>query len=287
MPSTLLQLRHHSAWKRPNLLLSTVHALTPFTRRAGLPGIVLLLGWVLVVPSWANGAQVPTSAGRFRLWHDVEDILTWTWGGARTAFTLPTLTYVLPAATIVGRASFADEAVQAHFQSHDEDDGLARAGKSYALLYFGPVQGGLYMAGELAQDAQLSTTSKKAFASLLGAQSLIQPLKHLTRRWRPDGSNRLAFPSADVGAASSIIPAVYTGYGPLPATVAAASAAFIGFTRIYGNKHHLSDVLAGYAIGLGWGLLVETYHRRHAPWALLPMSDGDTMVGLAFHLRWD
>jgi membrane-associated phospholipid phosphatase len=143
------------------------------------------------------------------------------------------------------------------------------------------------MAGELAHDAQLSTTSKKAFASLLGAQSVIQPLKHLTRRRRPDGSNRLAFPSADVGAASSIIPAVYQGYGLIPATVAATSAAFIGLTRIYGNQHHLSDVLAGYAIGLGWGLLVETSQRRHAAWAVLPMGDGRTMVGLALHLRFD
>jgi len=133
----------------------------------------------------------------------------------------------------------------------------------------------------------LSTTSKKAFASLLGAQSLIQPLKYLTQRQRPDRSNRLSFPSADVGAASSLIPAVYTGYGLVPALVVGTSAAFIGVSRMAGNKHYLSDVLAGYAIGLGWGFLVEAYHRRHTPWAVLPMSDGRTMVGLAVHWRWD
>jgi hypothetical protein len=84
-----------------------------------------------------------------------------------------------------------------------------------------------------------------------------------------------------VGAASSLIPAVYTGYGLIPATAAVATAAFIGFARMYGNKQHLSDVLAGYAIGLGWGLLVETSHRRHAPWTVLLLSDGRTLVGLA------
>jgi PAP2 superfamily len=262
-----------------------VHAFTPCTSRVGLFCLVLLLSWVMVVPSWATSAQGPAS--RFRLWHDVEDIVTWTWGGARTAFTLPTLTYLLPAAAVVGGASGADEAVQAHFEGHDEDEALARAGQSHARLYFGPVQAGLYLAGEFARDTQLSTTSKKAFASLLGAQSLIQPLKYLTRRHRPDRSNRLAFPSVNVGTASSLIPAVYTGYGLAPATVVAASAAFIGFARLYGNKHYLSDVLAGYAIGLGWGVLVETYHRRHSPWAVLPISDGRTMVGIALHLRWD
>jgi hypothetical protein len=218
------QLCHHTAEESPPLM-ALVHAMTPSPSRRVLPWIVLLLGWWLAVPSWATSAQVP--AGRFRLVHDVEDILTWTWGGARTAFTLPTLTYLLPAAAVVGGASFADNEVQAHFQGHDEDDALARAGKSYAMLYFGPMQTGLYIAGELSDDAQLSTASKKAFASLLGAQSVIQPLKHLTRRQRPDRSNRLAFPSADVGAASSLIPAVYMGYGLVPAAAAAASAAFI------------------------------------------------------------
>lgn len=249
--------------------------------------VMMLLGWLMVVPSWAESPQVPALPSRFHLLHDLEDILTWTWGGARTAFALPTLTYVLPAVAVVGGASFADDEVQAHFAGQDEDDALARAGTSYALLYYGPAQAGLYIAGELSDDARLSATSKKAFASLLGAQSVIQPLKHLTHRSRPDRSNRLSFPSADVGAASSLIPAVYTGYGLVAATAAAASAAFIGFARMYGNKHHLSDVLAGYAIGLGWGLLVETYHRRHAPWTVLPLSDSRTMVGVAFHLRWD
>jgi membrane-associated phospholipid phosphatase len=248
---------------------------------------VLLLGWFMAVPIRAISAQVPPPADRFRLWHDVEDILAWTWGGARTAFSLPTLTYLLPAAAVIGGASFADHEVQAHFQGQDEDDALARAGKTYAMLYFGPAQAGLYLAGALTDDARLSTTSKKAFASLLGAQSVIQPLKYLTQRRRPDRSNRLSFPSADVGAASSLIPSVYTGYGLVPALVVGTSAAFIGVSRMAGNKHYLSDVLAGYAIGLGWGLLVEAYHRRHTRWAVLPMSDGRTTVGLALHLRWD
>jgi hypothetical protein len=40
-----------------------------------------LIGLIMVVPSWAESPQDVESAGRFRLWHDVEDILTWTWGG--------------------------------------------------------------------------------------------------------------------------------------------------------------------------------------------------------------
>src|SRR5262245_63998569 len=124
---------------------------------------MILLGWLMVVPSWADSPELTTPSGRFRLLHDLEDILTWTWGGARTALALPTLTYLLPAAAVVGGASFADDKVQAHFTGQDEDEAVARAGTTYAMLYFGPVQAGLYIAGELSDNAQLSTTSKKAF----------------------------------------------------------------------------------------------------------------------------
>src|SRR4029453_14327641 len=155
-------------WGSP--LRSMPYAIAPYRSRAGLACLVLLLGWVLAVPSWATSAPGPVSAGRFRLWHDVEDILIWTWGGARTVFTLPTLTYLLPAAA-VGGSSVADDEVQAHFQGQDEDDAVARAGRTYALLHYGPIQAGLYIAGEFTDDAPLSTTSKKAFASLLYGQS--------------------------------------------------------------------------------------------------------------------
>src|SRR5207253_9935961 len=79
----------------------------------------------------------------------------------------------------------------------------------------------------------------------------------------------------------------YHEYGLVPATLTTAAAMFIGFSRIYGNQHHLSDVLAGYAIGLGWGIVVETYQRHQSRGTLVPISEGRTMAGLALHLRWD
>ncbi len=33
---------------------------------------------------------------------------------------------------------------------------------------------------------------------------------------------------------------------------------FVGFSRVFENGHYLSDVLAGYALGLAWGVLVYT-----------------------------
>ena len=247
--------------------------------------VCLCVGLCLASPGWAESDAPPERPGRFRLWHDLGDVLSMTWGGARAAFTPSSLIYVVPAAGLIGGASFADDEVQAVFDGNDEDDALARAGTTYAIAYFGPVQAGLYVAGELLGDPKLSATGKKTIAALLGTTVVIQPLKSLTRRRRPDGSDRRSFPSFDTGAVSSIIPSLYVEYGVVPAAIAAASAAFIGFSRIYGNKHYLSDVLTSYAIGIGWGVLVEVAQRRQPTWALLPMSDGHTTVGLMFQLR--
>jgi membrane-associated phospholipid phosphatase len=245
----------------------------------------LCLGLCLASPGWADSDEPPEHTGRFRLWHDLGDVLSLTWGGARAAFTPSSLIYAVPAAGLIGGASFADDEVQAVFAGNDEEDALARAGTTYAIAYFGPVQAGLYVAGELLGNPKLSATGKKTMAALLGTTAVIQPLKSLTHRRRPDGSDRRSFPSFNAGAVSSMIPSLYVEYGVVPAAITAASAAFIGFSRIYGNKHYLSDVLAGYAIGIGWGVLVEIAQRRQSTWALFPLSDGQATVGLAFHLR--
>src|SRR2546422_1116841 len=150
--------------------------------------VIALTVVLMAVPAWAdNPSGESAPEGRFHLIRDMGDVLTLTWGGAQTAFALPTLTYLLPAAAVVAGSRFADDQVQARFQGHDAHDGLARAGEISSYLYYGPIQAGLYMAGELSDNVKLSDTGKKAMASLLGAQSIIQPLKYRTRRRRRDG----------------------------------------------------------------------------------------------------
>ncbi len=42
------------------------------------------------------------------------------------------------------------------------------------------------------------------------------------------------------------------------AIAAVALIAFVGFSRVFEGGHYLSDILAGYALGLAWGTLVYT-----------------------------
>ena len=95
-------------------------------RRTDVLIVCFCVGLCLVSPDRANSDEPPERPGRFRLWHDLGDMLSMTWGGTRAAFTLSSLTYAVPAAGLIGGASFADDEVQAVFAGNDEDDPGAR-----------------------------------------------------------------------------------------------------------------------------------------------------------------
>src|SRR5437660_11750945 len=105
--------------------------------------VIALTVVLMAVPAWAeHPLEEDAPEGRFHLIRDMGDVLTLTWGGAQTAFALPTLTYLLPAAAVVGGASFADDQVHAHLKGHDERDAWARAGGISWDLCCGPFQAG-------------------------------------------------------------------------------------------------------------------------------------------------
>lgn len=112
--------------------------------------------------------------------------------------------------------------------------------------------------------------------AFVGAEALTWSLKALFRRERPTFDDPVAtassfsYPSGHAlvslavygalaylllgGRRSPQARAVVTG------CVALAVAA-IGFSRLYLGVHYLSDVLAGYAVGFGWLLLLTTFAR--------------------------
>lgn len=74
-------------------------------------------------------------------------------------------------------------------------------------------------------------------------------IKVLVRRRRPSGENRLSFPSGHTSAAFTSA-AVTAHYYPKAAIPAYATAGLIGISRLEKNKHWLSDVVSGAAVGL-------------------------------------
>ena len=86
-----------------------------------------------------------------------------------------------------------------------------------------------------------------AFAASLG---VTVALKFAVGRKRPDGSDNLSFPSWHTSVSFQAVSFIHFRYGfkySIPGYIAAI---FVGYSRVYSDRHYTSDVLAGAAIGI-------------------------------------
>ena len=111
-------------------------------------------------------------------------------------------------------------------------------------------------------------TVRTALITLVPTNALVEGLKLACNRIRPDGTRRRAnssFPSshaANAFALALVLSRRWRRLAPGFLTIAAA----VGFARIYLNRHFLSDVVVGAAIGVlsGWAVARWREKRRTA-----------------------
>lgn len=113
------------------------------------------------------------------------------------------------------------------------------------------------------------------------ANGITHILKPVLNRQRPNGKGH-SFPSGHTTAAFLGAGFFQRRYGWTAGLPAYAMAAFVGYSRIESNNHHLSDVLAGAVIGIGSTYLFTTPQN---PFQISPFfSAGQT--GVAIRIRW-
>lgn len=122
-------------------------------------------------------------------------------------------------------------------------------------------------------------TARTALIALAGANLVVEALKRLTFRARPDGEHRrsnASFPSGHSGSAFALA-AVLARRWRRTAVPWFALATLVAFSRMYLNRHWLSDVVAGAAIGLAaaWAVYrwVPPRARHERPEESPPISD--------------
>ena len=101
-------------------------------------------------------------------------------------------------------------------------------------------------------------------------QLVVAPIKMATRRRRPDGSNRLSFPSghtANAFAVARLIQREHDNRWALPFYVLAG---YTAAGRIEEGRHYLSDVAMGAAMGLIVGSAVSTTTDRKSQYSVAP-----------------
>jgi undecaprenyl-diphosphatase len=113
--------------------------------------------------------------------------------------------------------------------------------------------------------AQGPGTVRLAVVSLAGTNLVVEGLKRLAGRTRPDGESRRSnssFPSGHAASAASLA-LVLSRRWRRTAPMFFVLAGIVAFSRIYLNRHFLSDVAFGVAIGcLATWLTVRLWPRK-------------------------
>ncbi|HEY6555268.1 MAG TPA: phosphatase PAP2 family protein, partial [Vicinamibacteria bacterium] len=154
-----------------------------------------------------------------------------------------------------------------------------------------PLTLSLFAAGRFAPDGAFRAFSYDATQAVLVNGVYTEILKKAATRTRPDGSNRLSFPSGHTSSAFALATVAERHYGWKIGVPSYLAAGAIGFSRIERSKHYLSDVLAGATLGIITGRTVVRTNGepegRHRSFSLAPMTDPQGAgVGIGASVSW-
>ncbi len=153
-------------------------------------------------------------------------------------------------------------------------------GESYTLL---PVSVAIYAIGRLNNKPRVSHMGSDLIQSIAIAELLTQAVKYSVRRERPDGSGANSFPSghaADTMAFATALERHLNWKLWLPAYVGAT---FVAMSRLHDNRHYVSDVAFGSAVGIIAGRTVTRAGHPAFPVALTPIPGGIAIAYVPTH----
>src|SRR5256886_6794626 len=145
---------------------------------------------------------------------------------------------------------------------------VSYAGSAYGV---GAVVGAFYIAGRAGHNPRARETGVLGAEALLDSAIVVTALKEITQRTRPSGGRSRSdffdggssFPSGHSIEAWSLATVIAHEYHGHPAVKIAAYgiASAVSVARFTGQKHYLSDILVGSAMGYGVGRYVYRSHH--------------------------
>lgn len=122
------------------------------------------------------------------------------------------------------------------------------------------------------------------YRSVVATAVVTHGLKHAINAERPSGGG-LSFPSGHTSSAFQGAAFIHARYGLRPAAPAYLAAAFTGYSRVHAGRHHVRDVLAGAAVGIGASFLFTPEPHRPGEIMVTP-SVASRSYGVQFFTRW-
>ena len=114
--------------------------------------------------------------------------------------------------------------------------------------------------------------SSDIIRSLVYVQAVVGPIKHAVGRERPDGSNKLSFPSGHTANSFAMAELFRGRFGWKAGVPLYTLGVLTALGRMEENLHHLSDVVAGATIGYAIGRAVNG--RTHSRINIAPYRQG-------------
>jgi membrane-associated phospholipid phosphatase len=129
---------------------------------------------------------------------------------------------------------------------------------------------GTYAFGRWRDQPKVAHLGMDLVQAQILSEILVEPLKFAVHRERPDGSNHQSFPSGHASVTFATATVLERHLGWRKSIVGYAIASYVAMSRIHDNRHYLSDVIFGAAVGSIAGRTVV--HHRADYWAFTPVA---------------
>jgi membrane-associated phospholipid phosphatase len=168
---------------------------------------------------------------------------------------------LLVTAALTGTAFMWDDEGKKYFAQHPHPDFGKLGSKLGGTIAVAGLTIGGFSAGRMSSFDRVRASTYDVSQAIIVNQVWTQALKLAIRRERPDGSNRVSFPSGHASNAFAAATTIVRHY-PRLAVPGFGVATYIAVSRMAANKHHFSDIVAGAGFGYGVGRLVTRRNSR-------------------------
>jgi hypothetical protein len=166
----------------------------------------------------------------------------------------------------------ADQSFNVRLRSHY--DGVNKAFAPGKYLGNTPEQValslGTYAFGRLRDQPRVAHLGMDLLQAQILTEMIVEPIKFATQRQRPDLSDKHAFPSGHAAVTFAAATVIERHLGWRKSLLGYTIASYVAVSRLHDNRHYLSDVIFGAAVGSIAGRTVV--HHEADYWALTPVS---------------